>query len=72
VEAFVVVVALLCGAVLGAVTAIVADEVSDVPERIRMVVRGPATCSPSARVAKVEERLAALERRVSRPAADRG
>lgn len=68
-EAIVVAVALLGGAVLGSVTAIVADEVSDVPDKIRMAVRGPAACSPSARVSRLEERLAALERKVSRPAA---
>jgi hypothetical protein len=56
-------------ALLGSVTTIVLDEVSDIPEQIRAVVRGPATRSPSARIDGLETRLAALERKLSRPAA---
>jgi hypothetical protein len=68
-EAIVVVVTLLGGAVLGGVATIVFDEVSEIPEKLRMAIRGPATCSPSARVARLEERLVTLERKVSRAAA---
>ena len=68
-EGILAVTAVLGAAVLGSVTTIVLDEVSDVPERIRAALRGPETHSLSARVAKLEMRLVALERRLSRPAA---
>jgi hypothetical protein len=68
-EGILAVIAVLGAAVFGSVTTIVLDEVSDVPERIRAALRGPETRSLSARVAKLEMRLVALERKPSRSAA---
>ena len=68
-EGILVAAAVLGAAVLGSITTTVLDEVSDVPEKIRAALRGRATRSLSERVAELEIRLAALERKLSRPAA---
>src|SRR5262245_34924614 len=59
----------LAAAVLGSIMTIVLEEVSDLPERIRTALGGSTARSLSARVAELEMRLAALQRKISRPAA---
>jgi hypothetical protein len=61
-------VALLGAVALASATMIVLEEISDLPERIRTAVRGPDSRSLSARVAQLEARLTAAERKLPRPA----
>jgi hypothetical protein len=61
-------VTLFGGAALAGATMLVLEEVSDLPERIRTAVRGPQSRSLSARVAQLEARLTAAERKLSRSA----
>jgi hypothetical protein len=68
-EAIWVAAAVLGAAIFGSVTTIVLEEISDVPDWIRAAVGGSGTQSFSARIARLEARLGALERKVPRTAA---
>ena len=60
----------LIATVLAAVVAVVVfDEVTDLPDLIRHLVRGrPGRRSIAARVAEIESRLTTAERKLARPA----
>jgi hypothetical protein len=63
-------VTLLAVVVVAVVATIVLEELSDLPELIRINIRGrTARRSLSARVTELEARMTAAERKVTRPAA---
>lgn len=69
-EGLIVTVAVLGGVGLAVVAMIVLEEISDVPETIRASLRGTGDGrSLSARVERLEARLAAAERKLVRPSA---
>lgn len=68
-EGLLAIVAVLGGVGLAIVGTIVFEEVSEVPETIRTSLRGAsAGRSLSARIARLEARLAVAERKLARPA----